>query len=83
MPKIKCKCGEIIDLSGIPSPNQHLIISDIEFDDFEGAVDSEFIYSKMKIVVSCPRCKRLHIYYDGFDNAPLIYKLDVDNLSED
>lgn len=76
MPKLKCECGEVIDLSGIPSPNQYLIISDIEFDKFEGNVDSELIYSQMKIVVKCSFCMRLYIYFNGFDQKPLIYKLD-------
>lgn len=76
MPKLKCKCGEMIDLSGIPSLNQYLIISDTEFDNFEGNVDSELVYSQMKIVIRCYSCRRLYIYFDGFDQKPLIYKLD-------
>jgi len=77
MPKLKCICEEVIDLSGIPSPNQYLIISDADFDNFEGKVDAELIYSKMQIVVKCPSCKRLYIYCDGFDKEPTIYKLEL------
>jgi len=32
MPKIKCVCENIIGLGEIPSPNQWMIISDMEFD---------------------------------------------------
>jgi hypothetical protein len=32
MPKIKCICGNILGLGEIPSPNQWLVISDVEYD---------------------------------------------------
>lgn len=73
MPKIKCKCGEVIGLGEIPSPNQSLIISDVEFDNFQGMVDAEEIYRKMKIVVHCKKCKRLYVFWNGFDSEPDVY----------
>ena len=41
MPKINCKCNNVIWLGEIPSPNQWMIISDIEYDQFEDKVDTE------------------------------------------
>jgi len=76
MPKIKCKCGNIISLSAIPSPHQSHIITDVEFDNFQGMVDAEEIYSSMKIVVHCDVCGRLYIYNNGFGELPLIYRKD-------
>ncbi|MBA4145869.1 MAG: hypothetical protein C0523_08910 [Cytophaga sp.] len=76
MPKIKCYCGEVISLSEIPSLNQLLLISDVEFDKFRGKVDVEELFEKMKLVVYCNSCKRLHVYYNGFDEEATIYKID-------
>lgn len=76
MPKVLCKCGHWINLSDIPSPNQMLIISDIEYDKFQGLVDPEKIFMAMHIVAVCSVCGRLYIYYNGFDKPPTIYKKD-------
>lgn len=73
MPKIICKCKEIIDLSEIPTPNQYMFISDIDYDKFTGSIDSEDLYMEMNIMIKCPNCGRLHIYWDGFDNPSKIY----------
>lgn len=81
MPKIKCECGHIIYLGDIPSTNQSLIISDVEFDSFQGFVDSEKIYAAMKIVVDCKKCYRLYIYNNGFDSEPIVYI--KDNIIKD
>ena len=76
MPKVQCKCNFVINASQIPSPYQYLIISDKEFDQFEGQVDAEEIYSLMKIVLKCPNCGRLHVFWNGFDKPQQIYKLE-------
>lgn len=76
MPKIRCVCDHVISLNEIPSPNQYLIISDVEMDNYEGQVEAEQLYMAMKIVVKCPNCSRLHIYNNGFDKDPIIYRID-------
>jgi len=73
MPKLKCTCDHIIGLGQIPSPHQYLIISDVEYDRFEGQVDAEVVYGAMKIIVKCSNCERLHIFWNGFNNPPMIY----------
>ncbi len=74
MPKINCKCNNVISLGEIPSPNQWMIISDIEYDQFHHQIDAEVLYSKMEVVVKCNFCGRLHIFWDGFDKPQVIYK---------
>ncbi|HEU4496627.1 MAG TPA: hypothetical protein VFR70_06215 [Flavobacterium sp.] len=73
MPKIRCKCENIISLGEIPSSNQSLIISDVKFDNFQGVIDVEELYKEMKIVVHCQKCERLYIYWEGFSSIPDIY----------
>lgn len=74
MPKLKCECGEIINLSEIPSKNQYMFISDIEYDSFSGMIDAEDLYLKMKIFVQCPICFRIHMFWNGFNKKPEIFK---------
>ncbi|MBC8988173.1 hypothetical protein H9X96_20660 [Pedobacter sp. N36a] len=78
MPKIRCKCDNVIWLGEIPSPHQWLIISDVEYDKFEGQIDPEILYSKMEIVVRCNVCDRLHVFWDGFDKPQTIYIKEAD-----
>lgn len=78
MPKILCKCSHYINLSEIPSPNQFLMISDIDYDKYQGLVDAEDIFRAMNIVVICPNCGRLYVYRNGFDMPPIIYKKDME-----
>jgi hypothetical protein len=75
MPKIKCICGNVIGLSEIPSPNQLLIISDEDFDGiYSECINPDKLYEKFNIVAKCKVCGRLHVFWDGFDKAPTIYK---------
>lgn len=73
MPSILCKCGEKLNFGEIPNPIEWLMISDEEFEKFQGTVDSEAIYREMSSALKCPRCKRLWIFWNGFDFAPLSY----------
>ena len=74
MPKIKCNCGNIIGLGGIPNPYESLLISDIDFGKYWEKYDVEQLYKEMKIVVKCDNCSRLHIFFNGFDKPATIYK---------
>lgn len=77
MPNIICKCNQLIELGAIPSPNQHLIVSDIRFEEFQGLVDAEEIYNVMQLVAKCPYCGRLHVFWDGSDKPQTIYKQEL------
>lgn len=76
MPRLKCECSKVINLSGVPSRDQYLLISDKEYDSYSGLIDAEMLYSKMTIVVKCPLCSRLYIYNDGFNSPPAVYCLE-------
>lgn len=76
MPKFLCKCGHWINLGDIPSPNQMMIISDNDFDKFNGLINSEDLYKAMDLVVICNKCDRLYIFVEGYNNPPKVYKRD-------
>ncbi|MFG1947538.1 hypothetical protein [Nonomuraea sp. NPDC048826] len=74
MAKFFCKCGTIIRTSGeIPNPLEWKLMSDTEFDTFQGLVDVEKIYLAAKSMFRCPTCGRLWVYWNGFDNDPKCY----------
>ena len=78
MPKIRCVCNYVISLGEIPSSNQYLMISDVSFEKyFDIEIKAEELYYGMKIVVHCSNCGRLHVFYDGFDKEPVIYRIDT------
>lgn len=70
MPKTTCSCGEILRYGEIPCPIEWLLISDCDFDKFAGMVNSEEIYMSMKSLLRCPKCNRLWVFWDGFNNPP-------------
>lgn len=78
MPKIKCICNYTIGLGEIPSPNQLMIIKDVEFDQIEDNATPQDIYMKMKVVAQCPNCGRLHIFWDDFSQPQTIYNIEDD-----
>lgn len=77
MPSMLCKCGHKLSFGEVPNPIELLVISDVEFDSFQGKVDVEDIYKKMKSVLHCPGCGRLWFFRDGFDSAPISYSLET------
>ena len=74
MPKIICKCNEVLDYGNIPSKIDYLFISDIDYDKYEGTIDSEKLYKEMKTFLMCPKCNRIWIFWDGFDKLPSEYR---------
>ncbi|WP_299107024.1 hypothetical protein [uncultured Tenacibaculum sp.] len=83
MSKFKCKCRKIIRLNQIPNPNEWLIISDIDYDNYSGMIDSEKLYTKMESMFKCFNCGRLWVFWDGLDLEPTSYKIEkVDSLKE-
>jgi len=76
MPGIKCKCGHVIKFGEIPNPNEWLLISDIEYDKYFVAIDAEDLYREMKSMLVCKQCKRVWIYWEGYQKDPTPYTLD-------
>jgi hypothetical protein len=74
MAKFNCICGNVIRVSGdIPNPIEWKILSDVQFDNFEGFVDVELIYRACSSMFKCEKCGRLWVYWDGFDAEPVCY----------
>lgn len=74
MAKFRCVCGESISTSGlIPNPNEWRLLSDSDFDAFQGIVQAEDIYRATTIMYRCPKCGNLWIYWQGFDQPPSLY----------
>jgi hypothetical protein len=73
--KSRCVCATIIQMSGeIPNGLEWKILSDVDFDRFEGLADAEDIYSASKSMFRCPTCGRLWVFWDGIDRPPQCYK---------
>lgn len=75
MPSMICKCGKKINYGNIPCIDEWLLVSDVNFDKFEGQVDAELIYREMIHALRCPECKRLWIFEKGFAEEPVEYFL--------
>jgi hypothetical protein len=73
MPKIICKCGEILSCSQIPSNIEYKFMSDVEFDSYTGTIDVENLYDRMKSFIQCSNCSRLWIFWNGYNNNPTEY----------
>lgn len=73
MPTLKCTCGNLIDYGLIPCPEEWLLISDVEYDQFVGQIDSEKLYLSTKSLLLCPACERVWIYWGGFEHRPTEY----------
>jgi len=74
MPSYECKCEKRIDIGPIPNPNEWLMISDTNYDDFSGQIDAEYLYGKFIHMLKCPSCGRLWIFWEGFDKFPTCYE---------
>jgi hypothetical protein len=79
MPKIRCICDNVISLSGIPSENQWMIISDVELEKLGDEIELDTLYQKMDIVAKCSDCGRLHIFWKGCEKEQTIYRLEKYN----
>lgn len=73
MPKILCKCGEVIRYSEIPSTVKYHLISDVELDRFQGQIDAEELYRSTRGILECQSCKRLLVFWNGFGAEPTEY----------
>lgn len=79
MPAILCKCGNRLSLGEVPNPTEWLLISDVEYDEFQDEIDAEELYMRFKPLIICPYCKRLICFWNGFKEDPIFYKIDNDN----
>lgn len=73
MPFIMCTCNKKISYSNIPCEHEWLMISDTAFDRFSNLADVEDIYNAMTHILKCPSCKRLWVFWNGFDKPASAY----------
>jgi hypothetical protein len=69
MPGLDCRCGLRIGYGEIPCSDEYLLISDVEFEPFWEEMDVERLYNSMRGVLKCPRCGRLWVFWDGYQNV--------------
>jgi hypothetical protein len=74
MAKWMCTCGETMQSSGpIPNPAEWLLVSDTDFDAFTGLVQADDVYANLTHSFRCPTCDRMHVFWIGFDNEPIVF----------
>jgi hypothetical protein len=74
MTKLVCECTSMIPISGkIPNPLEWKFMPDVQFDDFQGYVNAEEVYSACNSFFCCPNCGRLWIFWNGFEGEPACY----------
>lgn len=68
-----CKCGELLSYSEIPCSIEYKFISDLDYDQYKGSVDTEELYADMKSFIKCAKCNRLWIFWAGYGHHPTEY----------
>ena len=75
MTKMLCPCGEVITMSGLmPNPLEWLLISDSEYDEYQGTIDAESLYLAMLHAFRCPKSGHLFVYWDGLGEQATVYE---------
>lgn len=77
MPGFKCKCGNIFRYGIIPNKDEWLLILDEKFDKYAGEINSEELYRDMKSMFVCRNCKRIWVFWEGFEQEPVPYLPDL------
>lgn len=77
MPKLGCKCGNIIKLNSIPNPNESLLLSDEEMDTLYQETSTSEIIDRInalsKSLYKCAKCGRLIIFWKNGENLGTSY----------
>jgi len=76
MPKIKCPCGNIINLGEIPNKNEWLFMSDLDFDKTGPTINSDELYNKFKRFYKCSECERLLVFWNDNPDEITVYSKD-------
>ena len=67
MPKLLCRCGEVLSFGAVPCPIEWRVISDTKFEQFSGLVDAELLYRATDVMLRCPVCGRLWVFWNGHE----------------
>ena len=69
---MRCTCGAVLALSGeIPNPIELRVIRSADLD--AAGDDIDRVNLAASVAFECPTCRRLWIYWDGFDAEPMQY----------
>lgn len=79
MPKFSCQCGNVINLSVIPNPNEYAFISELKIDEFMSSYEEgklslddrlDLLLEGAIRTIFCKQCGRFHLEReDGFYNT--------------
>lgn len=73
MSALMCTCGNDLRVSEMPCKTEFIFISDSEYDRFEGDINTDKLYVQMKSFFQCTECKRLWVFWEGFNKKPTEY----------
>jgi hypothetical protein len=73
MPSRTCKCGTQLRFGGFPNPLEWIIMSEEKFDKYPSETKISEILLDSDVFIKCPKCQRVWIYWQGFDNSPTCY----------
>jgi hypothetical protein len=72
---LQCVCENLIDLSPIPNPHEWIVLSDVDYCQWnEEGSKPQAIISKAKVMLECPDCGRLWFFRKGFAHPPEMYE---------
>ncbi len=76
MPKFICKCSKVINCSNIPNEHEYHLISDVKLDTYKEKISLFEFSLDTTIVLSCPSCSRLIVFWEGWDSKPQFFLLE-------
>lgn len=93
MPKLKCRCGETTSLIEVPNPHSFYAIPDEKcwsvVKHVEHALKEEHptdhinaaIVVESILILKCPNCSRLYVYWNDADSPPTVYTQEGENFN--
>jgi hypothetical protein len=82
MPKLKCKCSNVIDLTPIPCQQKSLLILDKDTHDLYGSTPTigddlmKKLWKRAAQVFQCHECGRLMIFWKRDQTKPDVYQIE-------
>ena len=85
MSKIRCVCGEIIEMISVPNPFGFIAVKELDLDQIESAAETRNSVSRIFDEINdcgiqgyrCAQCSRLIMFECGRDGEASYYKMEV------
>jgi hypothetical protein len=72
--KLFCTCGRLVRISGeVPNPREWKLVPAEEVHGHAAWLTPERIVDEAPALIRCPDCRRLWIYWKGYDHEPTEY----------